>query len=485
MLLGKGRFDLQLDSSLAGLAIALPEPFGKAAAETLPIRVIRTNRPDAEILKRARVALPENGDAIVVTLGRSGRLVNGLFIRRRSGESYVMQRGALGINEAAPAPQSAGIAVSGSVAALDLDRWRALLKDGGSDVVSSIGLNVGALQAGGKRFNDVRLRATPAAGGWSADLNARELEGQVTWQSEGRGRIVARLKRFTIPDSGPETTDAPGSDLPALDIAAEQFVLGDKNLGRLELGAVNEARDWRIEKLLVTSPDGTLRATGLWQSRETRPSVSLDFKLEVGDAGKYLARLGYPETVKAGSATLEGKVNWLGSPQSIDYPTLAGEVRLHAGKGQFLRAEPAIAKLLGILSLQSWITLDFREFFGEGFAFETISSDARIKNGILSTEDFAMSGKAAQVSMSGSVDLAQETQQLRVRVVPAVGGSVSGLLAVLANPVWGLGSLVLQRVLKDPLGRIFEFEYAVAGTWTDPKVERLRAEALPGVSPNQ
>ncbi len=85
--------------------------------------------------------------------------------------------------------------------------------------------------------------------------------------------------------------------------------------------------------------------------------------------------------------------------------------------------------------------------------------------------------------MSGTVDLARETQDLKVRVVPAVGGSVSSLVTVLANPVWGLGSLVLQRVLKDPLGRIFAFDYAVKGTWSDPQVAPLRAEALEPISP--
>jgi len=480
--LGKGRFDLQLESPLAGVAIDLPEPLGKSAGEVRTVRLTRTNRSDVDFLRRAQVArLPENGDAVAISVGR---LANGVFVRSRSGDAYVIQSGAVGINEAAPALEAGGVVVSGTFASLDLDRWRAVLKDdqpAGSDLLKSVTLAVDALDVAGKRFNDVKLRATPVNGGWDATVNARELNGSLSWQPGGRGRIVARLKHFTVPESSAESQvqqDA-GGELPALDITAEEFVLRDKQLGHLELNAVNEARDWRIEKLVLASPDGIISASGLWQSWASRPSVSLNVRVEASDAGKFLLRLGYPGTLKGGTATLEGKVGWLGSPQTIDYPTLTGEVRLHAGKGQFLRADPGIAKLLGILSLQSWITLDFREFFGEGFVFESISSDARITKGTLATEDFAMSGKAAQVSMSGTVDLAQETQNLKVRVVPSVGGSVSSILVVLANPVWGLGSLVLQRVLKDPLDRIFAFEYAVKGTWSDPKVEPLRAEALP------
>jgi len=89
-----------------------------------------------------------------------------------------------------------------------------------------------------------------------------------------------------------------------------------------------------------------------------------NIKLEIGDVGKYLDRMGYPGTVRRGTAQLEGDLSWVGSPQSIDYATLSGNLLLNAEKGQFLKAEPGAAKLIGILSLQSLITLDFRELFG-------------------------------------------------------------------------------------------------------------------------
>ncbi len=486
--LAKGRFELQLDSTLAGVAIALPAPLGKASGEVLPVRVNRSNRADADFLKRARVArLPDNGDAIAFNIGS---LASGLLIRRRSQDGYGVVRGAIAVNEALQPLEAGGVVLSGTLGSLDLDSWRKLLKEDANardTPLKSVRLSVDALDVAGKRFNEVKLRAAPAADGWNATVACREMDGSLMWQPAGRGRVVARLKRFTMPQSsGDPVAEGASGELPALDITAEEFVLTGKPLGRFQLSAINEARDWRIEKLNLASADGSISASGLWQSWASRPSVTLDIHIQANDAGRFLSRLGYPGTLQGGAATLQGKVGWVGSPQSVDYPTLTGEVQLQAGKGQFLRAEPGIAKLLGILSLQSWITLDFREFFGffgEGFAFESISSHASISKGVLATNDFAMSGKSAQVSMSGTVDLARETQDLKVRVVPAVGGSVSSLVTVLANPVWGLGSLVLQRVLKDPLGRIFAFDYAVKGTWSDPQVAPLRAEALEPISP--
>ena len=53
--------------------------------------------------------------------------------------------------------------------------------------------------------------------------------------------------------------------------------------------------------------------------------------------------------------------------------------------GQFLKAEPGAARLLGVLSLQSLprrLALDFRDLFEEGFAFDSVTGDVAIAQGV-------------------------------------------------------------------------------------------------------
>ena len=403
--------------------------------------------------------------------------------RRLVDGKMAIERGAIGINEAPRLPEK-GVVISGNTAALDLDRWTNLLSGaaGAPLPLSSLNLKVGALDVYGKRINDVTLRAGFAGGDWVANIDARELEGDVRWRAQGKGRVSARLAHFTFPEPTPGklADDAPPKELPGLDIVADNLVVHDKKLGKLELAAVNEGRDWRIEKLTLTTPDSKLAADGLWQGVAAQQRTSLNFKHEISDVGKYLERIGYAGSMQRGSAKLLGKLTWAGNPQSIDYPSLTGDMSLIAEKGQFLKIEPGIGKLLGLLSLQALprrITLDFRDVFSDGFAFDTITGTAVVTKGVLRTQDFAMRGPSAQVAMSGSIDLAQETQSLRVRVVPSVGDTLSlaGLL-VLANPVTGVASFLAQRLFKDPLGQVFAFEYAVSGTWADPKVEKVGRE---------
>jgi len=80
-----------------------------------------------------------------------------------------------------------------------------------------------------------------------------------------------------------------------------------------------------------------------------------------------------------------------------------------------------------------------------------------------------------------------------VRVLPALSASIStgAALLFLANPIIGAaigaGSLLAQKVLRDPFEQMFSYEYLVTGSWADPVVTRpgaAKAAAAP-VTPHQ
>jgi uncharacterized protein YhdP len=383
------------------------------------------------------------------------------------------------VNQPAVLTDRDGMWVTGTLPYADADRWRALFggKDPtGSSLSSAFELKIGALDFAGRRLNDVALRAGTSGNVWIANVASKELAGEIAWRPEGLGRLIARLKYFSLPEATPGRGDeSPPRDLPALDIIADKLILNGNDLGRLELVAVNKVLDWRIEKLVLSGPESTLSAEGVWQSWRLQPRFNVNITgLEVRDIGKYLERMGYPRTLREGSATLKGNLSWAGNPQSIDYSTLTGHLELSAEKGQFLRAESGGARFLGILSAP--LALDFRELRDRGFAFDALSCGLDIIDGAMTTKNFRMSGPSAQVQMSGRVDLVRETQDLEARVEPAVGESTSLVLAAVINPVWGLGAFLLQKILKNPLGQALTFDYHITGTWAEPKVERLKAD---------
>ena len=346
---------------------------------------------------------------------------------------------------------------------------------------SALDVRIGELDLFGKRLNDVSLRAGADAAGWAATIASQEVAGDLSYRKDGGGRLVARLTRFLSPQEypgAPERAALEPNDLPTLDLVAERFSLRGKELGRVEIQGSRSGEDWRIDKLAMTNADASLAASGLWRGGAPTRS-QLDFELNAADAGQFLARAGYPNLVKGGKTRFTGDLAWNGDPALIDYASLSGTLQLESRSGQFLEIEPGIGKLISLMSLQSLprrITLDFRDVFSKGFGFDDISATAKVESGVMTVKDFRMHGSSAQVQMSGEVDLAQETQNVRVRVVPSLGDSASTVIA-LVNPLLAIPAAIAQKILKDPLGHIFAFEYSVTGGWSDPKVAKVGIEA--------
>jgi hypothetical protein len=102
-----------------------------------------------------------------------------------------------------------------------------------------------------------------------------------------------------------------------------------------------------------------------------------------------------------------------------------------------------------VLSLQALprrLTLDFRDVFSSGFAFDFVRGDAKVTHGVARTNNLQMKGVNAAVLMDGQVNLDAETQDLRVVVVPEINAGTAAL-ATAINPAIGLGAFVAQLVL--------------------------------------
>lgn len=467
---------ISIEAPLTGIASQLPPPLDKAART--PLRLHVSFLPGASNAReRITVALGSVLRAELFRVRKSGRMVS-----QRTAVALFPRPGA-----AIRLPKRPGTLVYGKLPKLDLDRWLPLFRLGGTAAgVTVIDLRLGELDAFGKAVHDISLQAGTDAKGWTARVDARELDGELAYRYAAGGKLIARLTHFQIPQNAPGAAPGGGlKDLPSVDLSADSFTFHGKHLGHVEIVAQREGYKWRVDRLRMTDPEATLEGRGVWH---THPSeTAFEFKLDAKDIGAFLGRIGYPGLVKGGSATLSGSASWHGDPLVLDYPTLSGKLELNARNGQFLQVNPGVGKLFSLMSLQMLprrMTLDFRDVFSKGFEFNSISSSLKLENGIMRTNDLKMSGSAADVDMSGSVDLAHETQNLRVRVVPSIGNSASTVLSLI-NPIAGVSSFIAQRLLQNPLGQMFAYQYAITGSWSHPKVKKLeQVPVLPQAEPS-
>jgi uncharacterized protein (TIGR02099 family) len=485
-----------VESSLKGVAVDLPAPLGKAAAETTPLRITRRE------LRAGR------DDAVTIGYGRSARIV--LHRQLAQGDASV-DRALVLVGKAADRaaePERNGLWVRADLANVNVDDWLAFQRkmegtpgSGGATgsplALEGIDVRADMLQAIGRRFDDLKVSGRRSGNDWRLTLDGKEIAGTATWQgatsTQPNGRVVARLTRLTPPEPGelppwaggaqPEPAANAANPWPAIDLTSEAFFRRGSNVGRLELLAQPNGVDWQIQTLSLVNEAGRIDAKGMWHGgRQQR--TELDVKVDVKESGAFLKRFAMPDAIRGAPTTIDGTLAWTGAPGDFDYPTLSGNFDLRSGAGQFLKADPGVGRLLGVLSLQALprrISLDFRDVFSEGFAFDSIAGTVAIREGVMHTDKFRLSGTAAAVDIAGDVDLERETQQLRVRVQPSLSSSVSAGAAALfiANPLVGAavgaGTLLAQKMLNNPIEQMFSYEYGVSGSWEDPVVQRLSA----------
>jgi len=257
-------------------------------------------------------------------------------------------------------------------------------------------------------------------------------------------------------------------------------------------------REWRLNKLNVTLPEAAFTASGNWAAinavaatpggpRPQRPAAEprravMNFKLDINDSGALLARFGMKDVIRRGKGKMEGRVAWTGSPLALDYPTLNGNFNVNMEGGQFLKADPGLAKLLGVLSLQALprrLALDFRDVFSEGFAFDFVRGDVTIEDGEAATNNLQMKGVNAAVLMEGRADIAKETQDIKVVVVPEINAGTASLVATVINPAIGIGTFLAQYLLRRPLIAANTQEFHIDGTWADPKITKVQRRPAP------
>ena len=358
---------------------------------------------------------------------------------------------------------------------------------------------------------------TNAMHGWEARVDGTQLAGNVEWQPQGGSAIHARLSKLIVPAADPvlvaqakqaaanapapsqKTPSKPISHYPAIDLVADRFVVDKRDFGKLEVLAHNieagETPVWALDKLELSNDAARLSASGDWRTAARAPGTvdgsdgndssaspefhtALDFKLAIHDGGALLDRLGLPKTLRGGTGSLGGSVNWRGSPGSIDTHTLQGALVLDLHKGQILKVDPGVARLLGVVSLQGlarFLQLDFKGIFGEGLAFDKLTGSASITHGIVETHDFDLETTPARVTMGGSADIPAERQDLLVTVVPHLNAGSASIAAAVVNPLLGLGSLLAQLALADPIARSLTRHYRITGPWAKPVIQRTDA----------
>jgi len=470
---------LQLRSNLAGTALDLPEPLRKPAAEALATSI--------------ETPLPLGSGDIRVGLG------NVMALRARSSQGQTGVRVVLGANRVDVAAPPSGLIATGRARTLDAIEWIALARGGkstggGGMPLQRIDVTAQRLQLLGGRFANTRVVVVPAPGGATAvQVEGLALHGSLLVPA-GNGAIAGRLDRFhwqsaTTASSSPAArrpaasnaaslgradSDIDPSRIPSLTLDFADLRIAGAALGTAQLRTRATAAGMRIEQLQARTAKQRIDVSGDWNGRGAAARTRLRVDVASDDFGALLGGFGMGGRLDGGNGTARFDAGWPGSPADFRLDALGGSLVLDARNGRLLEVEPGAGRVLGLLSLAELprrLTLDFRDFFSKGFAFNRIGGALRFDAGMARSDGLVIDGPAAAITILGAANLRTQSFDQTIEVRPKSGNLLAAVGAIAGGPVGAAIGAAANAVLQKPLGQLGAKTYRVTGPWKEPKVE--------------
>ncbi|MEM9333670.1 MAG: YhdP family protein [Pseudomonadota bacterium] len=473
-------------SKMDGVAIALPEPFGKSADEVEPIQ--------------GDIRIRSTG---ISTTGRTADLSWYMNFLSEGGLDFDRGTLLMGSDAAASEPETRGLHIRGDVSRFDLDEWLALSSgtEADTDVVGRIRsaeVTVADLSLLGQRYENHWLRMDRSARDWQLQVRGDSVEGNITlpYQFSADTTLTLEMQRLLLPgddsdaDAGEEGVDATEASqvdprrLPSISLRADEFALGERYLGRVEADIVRTDAGLVAERFIATDPSFEIVGTGSWLADSSDPTgykVSAIGGLQSTDIKSTMQRLNYQPGINGEDLSVVSDVSWSGGPSNAFLATLNGEVQVRFGPGQLDDIDPGAGRVFGLMSvvaLPRRLSLDFSDVFQRGFGFDQIEGTFRIVDGDTYTCNLSLEGPAAAIGIVGRAGLVAEDYEQSAIVSANFGNALPIGAAVIAGPQAAVAALIFSQIFKKPLEELSQVYYDIDGSWAEPNMVSSGAESF-------
>ena len=456
----KPLLNIQLSSDLKGIEMSYPAPFNKA-------------RDKEEKFYFTKKQNNTKTDQIEFAYSN---IVSSKITRIEKNNIMSIDKGYISINSDIKTNTQKGLYLKANLPYVNLDDFISVYSEGDSGSGFKIDKADIALKHADlfdRRFNNMKIEIAPVSASTKFKISSNETSGNLLW-TEKDNKLTARLNGLKLPNEIKKLSSTESSSsqkVPNLDIKIDSLEVDGKKVGKLELVSMTSKQNINIQKFKIINDKNIFQAEGDWIGWNKNPISNINFSWKISNLGETLNFLGFPNFVKDGEADVSGQLRWPGNPFSFDKTKVEGSFNLDVRKGIVQKVEPGIGRLFGLLTLQSLprrLSLDFRDLFGSGFVLDTMNVAVRVNNGIMKTSNFRMDGPAAEVFMSGEINIIKETQDLNLKVTPHISDSLS-IAALAGGPLVGAVAFIAQKILKDPLNKVLTSEYRIIGTWEKPE----------------
>lgn len=487
--------NIVVSSQLTGASSALPQPFAKTENESMPLEVV----------------LSQSDDTQNIQIDLDNKLMADLHLQRLD-DLFQLAQGTIVITDHPSAVQSIDNALSvevnlSTVHLFDwLERITPIIKASNQSQSAAapllINFSIKRLLLEGFVLNEVSaLMQKNDSGEFEIRFTSQEGLGKVTLRSDDE--LLIEIDRLALTDANileqvetPEPSDPQNQTNPVEQEVSqseeESFTLSDLssfpsirltclscavkgiNLGNLEMNlysddvALHLSGSNLIENLMVAGFSAS------WDLESNTTSFLSNFSSSNigGLLRSWGAKVGIHDSAAEGTLSL----SWPGGPEAFSFANLIGGLSLRLDEGHLEEVSDARARIFSLFSLQSLtrrLTLDFSDIYKDGFFYDSMQGAFGIRDGKVVTDNFVINGKAAEVQLSGMVDLDKETLDQNALIIPNITSSLPVLAGWAVEPTTGVLVWLLSKIFEPAIDVVANVEYRMVGGWDSPQVIEL------------
>ncbi len=265
--------------------------------------------------------------------------------------------------------------------------------------------------------------------------------------------------------------------IPNMSFSGQNIYINDRRIDSLSFKIKTTDSLIKAKNILAKISDIDGKITGEYSFNLKSYKSYLDFRIDSNNVQKLSRFLRVKKGFNGEEAYVGGNLHWEGFLDCFNVKNLSGKLSAAVKDGSIEDAEPGIARLIGLLSVESLarrIRLNIDDLTDKGLVFDEITSNAKLNSGIISLESFRLTAPSVDVKMFGQINLIAETIDASVNVTPAIGGTLPVIAALtgIVNPLVSLVAYLFMRVVPEINENLITFQYQVTGSLDSPQISR-------------
>jgi uncharacterized protein (TIGR02099 family) len=465
-----------VQTNLVGVAIDLPQPFGKKIAD------MTTFQADIEV----------NQSKLLKAKLQYADLLSAALNLQQSKQGFKLQGGEVHIGTGSAAWQTEpGLLLTANLPTIDWDTWHGYFNSMQSDnaknshamldVVHGVDLNAGVINFSGLQLHKAHVNASHSNNAWLINIESQELGGKLTLPLDlDRQPVQGDMQHVYLSSSmttgGKQILDP--THLPALSLAMNDLRYNDIKIGHVVLETEPSHSGLTITKLQIDEPFFELDAAGDWDYNQGKSESHLKGNMNSARISDVLKQWGFSSSNFIGSNGLVTfDIHWPDAPYLIGVANMSGDVSLKLGEGRIVElgesgnAKMGLGRLLNLFSLSTIprrLSLDFSDLVEKGYSFDSLNADFTLKSGNAMTNNMRFEGPVASIYIKGRIGLHAKDVDLKLGVTPHVTGSLPVVAAIAGGPVVGVATWVVGSVVSHAVSQVSTYQYVVTGSWDHP-----------------